>query len=213
MAGSLLHPAAREGPRDRTFKEAPVGSTGLGLLLEEHRGEIAAAWKQAVARELGQREPALSFAVAPLLREMALALGGEAELQRSREAWTRCAVLVRSTAVPAQLAREFKLLHRCTWDAIRARGAPVSPTERRTADEWLDEALAEALDRLERVRVRAAAYAHGPVVIPARSTPRSPPRTPPPLPRRAAAKPPPLPKAKAGNEPVIELEPIEAGHP
>lgn len=190
-----------------TFKEAPVGSTGLGLLLEEHRGEIAVAWKRVVARELGMSEPALAFAVAPLLREMALALGNGSEPHRSHEAWTRCAVLVRSTALPAQLAREFKLLHRCAWDAIRARGALVSAAERRAADEWLDEALAQALERLERVRMRAESYARGPVVIP----PQAVSKTPPPLPRRT--KPPPLPKKKASSEEVLELEPIEAGHP
>ncbi|HEX8959747.1 MAG TPA: hypothetical protein VF770_07985, partial [Solirubrobacterales bacterium] len=57
--------------------------------------------------------PALGFAVAPLLREMALALGGGGDAGRSREAWTRCAVLVRSHASPAQVAREFKLVRRC----------------------------------------------------------------------------------------------------
>ena len=187
-----------------------MGSTGLGLLLEEHRGEIAAAWKQAVARELGVGEPALAFAVAPLLRELALGVSAGAGAQRTREAWGRCAVLVRSTSSPSQLAREFKLLHRCAWEALRARNAPISPAERRAADEWLDEALAQALDRLERVRVRSAAYARGPVVIP----PRAPARTPPPLPRRAQ-RPPPLPRAKASPsaEPLIELDPIEVGHP
>jgi hypothetical protein len=195
----------------------------LGLLLEEMRGEIAAAWKQAVARELGGGEPALAFAVAPLLREMGLALG-TAEPLRSREAWTRCAVLVRSTALPAQLAREFKLLHRCAWEALRGRGALVSPTERRALDEWLDEALAHALDRLERVRLRAAAYAQpAPVVIPARVIParaaparvppaRVTPRTPPPLPRRAA-RPPPLPRRRASEDEILEVEPVEVGHP
>jgi len=210
-----------------------VGSTGLGLLLEEMRGEIASAWRQAVARELGGSEPALAFAVAPLLREMGLALG-TAEPLRSREAWTRCAVLVRSTAVPAQLAREFKLLHRCAWEALRGRGALVSPTERRALDEWLDDALAQALDRLERVRLRAAAYAQpAPVVIPARVIParatpayvpparvpparvppaRVTPRTPPPLPRRAA-RPPLLPRRRASEDEILEAEPIEAGRP
>lgn len=188
-----------------------MGPTGVGLLVEEHRGEIATAWKQAAARELGLKEPALAYAVAPLLREMSLALGHAREPSRSQEGWTRCAVLVRSTAAPAQLAREFKLLHRCAWDALRARGAPLSPAERRAADEWLYEALAQALERLERVRIRSAAYAHAPVVIPARAAPPSP-RAPPPLPRRAP-KPPPLPKAKAPEDGVIELEPIGAGHP
>ena len=53
-------------------------------------------------------------------------------------------------------AREYKVLHRCIWEALRARGAPVKLGERLSVDEWLDEALAEALDRLERVRLRAA---------------------------------------------------------
>ncbi len=183
-----------------------MGSTGLGLLLEEHRAEIAGAWRQAVGQELGAKDPALAFAVAPLLRELALALGAGAERCRSREAWTRCAVMVRSTAAPAQLAREFKLLHRCAWEALRARDAPVSPGDRRAADEWLDEALAEALDRLERVRLRIASFEQrAPVVIPALAG-RS---TPPPLPARRAVRPPP-PRKQVSAGPVLELEPIEA---
>jgi hypothetical protein len=180
-----------------------MGSTGLSLVLEEHRAEITSAWKQAVARELGATEPALAFAVAPLLREMALAAGTRSGLEGSREAWTRCAVLVRSTAATAQLAREFKLLHRCTWAALRGGGALLSPSERRALDEWLDEALAHALDRLDRVRVRAAAYAQpGPVVIPGRAA--SP--TPPPLPRRSPT-PPPLPRS-AAEDGILEAEPM-----
>ncbi len=183
-----------------------MGATGMGLLLEEHRGEIIAAWRQAVERELAVSEPALAFAVAPMLREMALAVGGDGLIQRSHEAWTRCAVLVRSNASSAQLAREMKLLHRCLWDALRLRGAPVSPTERRAADEWLDEALAEALDRLERVRIRAASFESGPVIVPpiARRTMAAQgarvPQAPPPLPVRRT--PPPLRKAQ---EPVLEV--------
>src|SRR3990172_1507876 len=114
-----IRPRVREGGRHH------VGSTGLGLLLEEHRAEIAGAWRQAVGQELGAKEPALDFAVAPLLRELALALGAGGERCRSREAWTRCAVMVRSTAAPAQLAREVKLLHRWAREALRARDVPV----------------------------------------------------------------------------------------
>jgi len=185
------------------FGQAGKGQTGLGLLLEEHRGEIVAAWRQSVERELGTREPALAFAVAPMLRELALAMGGDAEARRSHDAWTRCAVLVRSSASPSQLAREFKLLHRCAWEALRARGAPVAQGDRRAADEWLDEALAEALDRVERVRLRVAAFEQRPAVIPALAAPV--PR-PPPLPARHAS-PPPLPEP-AVDEAVVELEPM-----
>jgi hypothetical protein len=190
----------------------------LGLLLEEHRGEIAAAWRQGTERELGVKDPAMQFAVAPLLREMSLALGEAGAERRSRDAWNRCAVLVRSNAGSAQLAREFKVLHRCIWEALRARGAPVSPAERLAADGWLDEALAEALDRLERVRLRAASFeAQGSVVIPpvarklqAPGAPRAqaaagPRAVPPPLPRRAT--PPPLRRPAAAEE-ILELEPI-----
>jgi hypothetical protein len=179
-----------------------VGSTGLGLLLEEHRGEIIATWRQRIQRELGVAEPALAFAVAPLLREMALALGGQGAEARSRDAWTRCAVLVRSTASAAQLAREFKLLHRGIWEALRARGAPVSQLDRGSADEWLDEALAESLERLERVRLRVASFARTPVVIPAAAR-----TTPPPLPPRARR---PTAGRRAGppDEIIVDLEPM-----
>ncbi len=175
-----------------------MGSTGLGLLLEEHRGEIVASWRQRVQRELGVTEPALDFAVAPLLREMALALGGGAAEARSRDAWTRCAVLVRSTAAAPQLAREFKLLHRCVWDALRARGAPVSQSDRTAADEWLDDALAESLERLERVRIRAASFERTPIIVPAAQRGRP---TPPPLPRSRPA-------STSASEPVLDLDPI-----
>jgi hypothetical protein len=185
-----------------------VGATGMGLLLEEHRGEISTAWRQAVERELGVKDPALAFAVAPLLREMSLALGGEANAKRpSRDAWTRCAVLVRSTAASAQLAREFKLLHRTLWEALRARGTPVAPADRAAADEWLHEALAEALDRLERVRMRAAAFERGPVVIP----PVARQQRPPPLPSRpalVAGRTHAVTDARTAAEDPIELEPI-----
>ena len=158
------------------------------------------------------KDPALAFAVAPLLRELTLAFGGEDQPQRSREAWKRCAVLVRSNATPAQLAREMKLLHRAAWDALRVRGAPVPQSERRAADEWLDDALAEALDRLDRVRQRVASFeVQGPVVIPplARLRPAGAAVRPPPLPRRSPAH---AQMRRPGqDEPILELEPIAPG--
>jgi len=181
-----------------------VGATGLGLLLEEYRSEIAAGWRQGVERELGVKDPALAFALSPLLREAALALGGEAR-RPSRDAWTRCSVLVRSTASPAQLAREFKLLHRALWETLRGRGVPVAPADRIAADEWFQEALAESLDRLERVRIRAAALERAAVVPPIAR------QKPPPLPARAAkSRRPPTEGtiARAAAEQPIELEPL-----
>jgi hypothetical protein len=195
----------------------------MGLLLEEHRAEISSAWREAVERELGVRDPALAFAVAPLLRELTLSLGGEGDPRRSREAAKRCAVLVRSNASPGQLAREMKLLHRAAWDALRARGAPVSQADRRAADEWLDDALAEALDRLDRVRQRMASLeAHTPVVIPpTRANGMASSARPPPLPRRgraamagprSAPAPTPAPvRRPIEEEPILELEPIAPG--
>jgi hypothetical protein len=129
-----------------------VDTIGVGLLVEEHRGEIAAAWRNAAAG-LGA-EPALGFAVAPLLRELSLSLREEGAAARGPDAWARVAVLVRSSAHPAQLAREMKLLHRALWEAIAASGQPVSPEERLAVEEWLHDALAECLDRLDRVRLR-----------------------------------------------------------
>lgn len=177
-------------------------AVALGLLLEEQRSEIAAAWKRAVETELGG-EAAIGYAVAPLVRELALAMRGDPP-PRPRAAGdgvSRCAVLVRSTAQPARVAREFKLLHRAIWDVLRREGQIVAPEDRRTADEWLDEALAGALDRLERVRLRIEVLERGPVVVPASTSgsaiaagPR-----PPPLPgarERAGLRPPPLPDAR-----------------
>ncbi len=165
----------------------------MGLLIEEHRSEIAAAWRSNVERELGG-EAAIGFAAGPLLRELALALRADAPPSRARSAdgLERCAVLVRSGARAARIAREFKLLHRAVWDVLRGSGRIVGADERRAVDEWLDEALAAALDRLERVRARVDLLERTPAVIPA---PRagSPSRTPPPLPRARAARPPPLP--------------------
>jgi len=170
----------------------------VGLLIEEQRSDVAAAWKRAVDDELGG-EPALAFAVGPLLREMGLALRDDGPRTAAdfptREGALRSAVLVRSGAGPARVAREFKLLHRALWDTLRAAGRIVGVDERRAADEWLDEALAAALDRLERVRMRIDLLERGPAVVPppahAGLTQR-----PPPLPAaRAAAqqRPPPLP--------------------
>lgn len=160
---------------------------------------MAAAWKRAVDHEL-EGDPALAFAVGPLLREMALALRGEERLPRAARPSgvdgdgapaLRSAVLVRSGAAPARVAREFKVLHRTLWESLRAAGHVVGADERRAADEWLDEALAAALDRLDRVRARADL-----LDLPGehRAQPTSGAR-PPPLPRirPAAARPPPLP--------------------
>ncbi|WP_242394731.1 hypothetical protein [Anaeromyxobacter oryzisoli] len=168
-----------------------MGAVAVGLLVEEQRGEIAAAWKRAVEEELGG-EPAIGFAVLPLLRELSLALRGDAPASRPRGAdgLQRCMVLVRSGAQPARVAREFKLLHRAVWEALRRAGRIVAANERRAADEWLDEALAAALDRLERVRMRIDLLEHGPEIVPASRDGARP--TPPPLPR-AALRPPPLP--------------------
>jgi hypothetical protein len=167
-----------------------VRAAAVGLLVEEHRGEMAAAWKRAVERELGG-EPALEFAMGPLLREMALALRGDAPPSRTvgRDGALRSSVLVRSSAQPPRVAREFKLLHRALWETLRVTGHVVSADERRAADEWLDEALAAALDRLERVRLRVDLLERGAQVVPARPAPAV---RPPPLPR-PSARPPPLP--------------------
>jgi len=169
----------------------------VGLLVEEQRSDVAAAWKRAVEEELGG-EPALGFAVGPLLREMALALRGDGVPRapvpsEAHEAALRSAVLVRSGAAPARVAREFKLLHRALWHTLRAAGRVVGADERRAADEWLDEALAAALDRLDRVRMRIDLLERGPTVVPASSRPSLAQR-PPPFPARGApARPPPLP--------------------
>jgi hypothetical protein len=163
----------------------------VGLLIEEQRSDVAAAWKRAVDEELGG-EPALAFAVGPLLREMALALRGDDLLHATasappRDAELRSAVLVRSGYAPARVAREFKILHRALWHTLRAAGRIVGADERRAADEWLDEALAAALDRLDRVRMRIDLLEHGPAVIPATARPAVTQR-PPPLPVRPAQR-------------------------
>jgi hypothetical protein len=180
-----------------------VRAAAVGLLREEQRGEIASTWKQLVETELGG-EAAIGYAVAPLIREMALALRGDVPPLRTRtpsgDGSSRCAVLVRSTAQPARVAREFKLVHRAVWDVLRREGHVVAPDERRAADEWLDEALAAALDRLERVRLRIEVLERGAVVVPAARSAADPgglglPQRPPPLPRNRSpgARPPPLP--------------------
>lgn len=188
----------------RAGRGASVKAVAVGLLLEEQRGDVTAAWRGLVERELGG-DPALGFAVAPMLREMALALRGDGSPSRARpgDGRERCAVLVRSGAPPSRVAREFKLLHRAIWDVLRAAGRIVGGDERRALDEWLDEALATALERIERVRMRMDLLEHGPALVPARTTslaapaPPSPSARPPPLPR---VRPPPLPYAiEAGS--------------
>jgi len=177
-----------------------VRAVAVGLLVEEQRGDVAAAWKRAVEGELGG-EPALAFAVGPILREMGLALRDDGAERapgagRPHEGALRSAVLVRSGASPARVAREFKLLHRALWDTLRAAGRIVGADERRAADEWLDEALAAALDRLDRVRMRIDLLERPPAIVAAAPQARSAQR-PPPLPamRPAALRPPPLPAA------------------
>lgn len=179
-------------------------AVAVGLLIEEQRSDVAAAWKRAVADELGG-EPALGFAVGPLLREMGLALREEVSLAAGsaapREGSLRSAVLVRSGASPARIAREFKLLHRALWDTLRVAGHIVGADERRAADEWLDEALAAALDRTERVRARVELLERGPEIVAPVAAVRPSRQAPPPLPwaRAAAAsrRPPPLPAPHA----------------
>jgi hypothetical protein len=169
---------------------------GVGLLVEEHRGDVAAAWKRAVEQELDGGEPALAYAVGPLLREMGLALRDDGIRRAPAPAPApdgalRSVVLVRSGASPARVAREFKLLHRALWATLRAAGRIVGADERRAADEWLDEALAASLDRLERVRTRTDLLDRAPALAPGRApTSLRPPPLPLPRPRRV---PPPLP--------------------
>lgn len=171
-----------------------MSAVAVGLLVEEQRSEIGEAWRQAVEEELGG-EPALAFAVGPLLRELSLALRGDEPSSRPRGAdgLARCTVLVRSGAQPARVAREFKLLHRAVWSSLRRAGRIVAADERRAADEWLDEALASALERLERVRMRIDLLEKGPAVIGPVARPASAPAAPP-----ARARPPPLPSQRAG---------------
>ena len=172
-------------------------AAAVGLLVEEQRSDVAAAWKHAVAEELGG-EPALGFAVGPLLREMGLALRDDHASASPGEGGLRSAVLIRSGAAPARVAREFKLLHRALWETLRGAGRIVGADERRAADEWLDEALAAALDRLERVRTRIDLVERGPAVFAPGPRPAPSSQRPPPLPAaRAAApqRPPPLPAA------------------
>ncbi|BDG07147.1 hypothetical protein [Anaeromyxobacter paludicola] len=153
-------------------------SAGLGLSIDERRAEVQAAWRRAVTSELGPSEPALGFAVGPLLRELALSLRGDlpglAEGSPG-EAIARCAVLVRSGASPVRLAREVKHLRRALWDALRPHGHPAAPEERRAVDEWLDDALAGALERVERARARTQARLAAPVIVPPRAAPAVPP--------------------------------------
>jgi len=149
----------------------------LGLSIDERRTEVQAAWRRAVAAELGPSDPALGFAVGPLLRELTLSLRGDlsgAGGERAAEAVARCAVLVRAAASPVQLAREAKLLRRALWQTLRPLGHPASPEERRTVDEWLDEALAGALERVERARLRGQARLAAPVIVPPRAAAQPP---------------------------------------
>jgi hypothetical protein len=198
---------ARESRRGRQ----DVRAVAVGLLIEEQRADVAAAWKRAVEDELGG-EAALAFAVGPLLREMALALRGEEsphrklDPDRPGDGTLRSVVLVRSGASPSRVAREFKLLHRSLWDALRAAGRIIAADERRAADEWLDDALAASLDRLDRVRMRIDLLERGPAAAPAEAKRPIEARRaagslrPPPLPRslpplRSTQRPPPLPPA------------------
>lgn len=153
-------------------------SVGLALSIDERRIEVQAAWRKAVARELGPTDPALGFAAGPLLQELALFLRGDLPSRSGEgaaEAVARCAVLVRSSASPVQLAREVALLRRVLWEALRPLGHPASPEERRAVDGWLDEALAGALERVDRARVRTQSRLSAPIIVPARAGAAAPP--------------------------------------
>jgi hypothetical protein len=184
-----------------------VGAVAVGLLVEEHRAEIGEAWKRAVEEELGG-EPALGYAVGPLVRELSLALRGDTPPLRPRGAdgVQRCIVLVRSGAQPARVAREFKLLHRSLWDALRRGGRIVALEERRAADEWLDEALAATLDRLERVRMRIDLLERGPAVIAPRALA-------PDEARPASHRPPPLPSVRSAADAAQAPSPRHGARP
>ncbi len=168
-------------------------AAAVGLLVEEQRGEIAAAWRRAADEELGG-ELAIGYAVPPLLREMGRSLRSDASPPGAHdERLLRSAILVRSGASPARIAREFKLLHRAVWDVLRAAGRIVPADERRAVDEWLDDALAAALDRVDRVRMRIDLLDHGAATVQRSRTPAASQR-PPPLPRSMPRSvPPPLP--------------------
>jgi hypothetical protein len=182
-------------------REESVGAVAVGLLVEEHRVEIQGSWAEAVKQGVGS-EPALEFAVGPLLRELSLSLrGDEHRVGGPRpDPHGRCAVLVRSAATPARCAREFKLLRRAIWDTLRGAGRAVAVEERRATDEWLDDALTAALERLERIRTRIDLLERGPEVVPA--APRSRPAAS--LPKAAPQRPPPLPWQRNGAAPPRE---------
>jgi hypothetical protein len=189
------------------------GAVAVGLLVEEHRVEIQETWAEAVKSSRLGGDPALEFAVGPLLRELSLAMrGDEHRVGGPRpDAHARCAVLVRSAATPARCAREFKLLHRAVWDTLRGAGRIVAADERRAADEWLDDALTAALERLERIHARIELLERGPEVVrPAAAPwpPRPPVSAPAPLPapRPASQRPPPLPWMRSGSVPHTGLE-------
>lgn len=181
-------------------------AAGVGLLVEEQRADVAAAWKRAVDQELGG-EAALGFAVGPLLREMGLALRADelpagAPPRPAGEAALRSAVLVRSGASAARIAREFKLLHRALWDTLRAAGHIVGAAERRAADEWLDEALAASLERADRVRTRIDLLERAPAAPP--PAPRA-------MPAHPALRPPPLPAFRRAPSLAAPAQPWTAG--
>jgi hypothetical protein len=177
-------------------------AVGLGLLVEEYRERIVATWRRAVTLELKREDPALGFAISLFLRELAVGLRGQA-LGVGRERCATAGVLIRSVAHPAQLAREFKLLRRSLWDVLRVNKRVVLPEERRSADAWLDESLAEALERLERLRLRVdrlpfvtSGVTPG-LPAPPRRQARGP--GPPPLPLNRARTPPPIPRPVNGR--------------
>jgi len=191
------------------------GAVAVGLLVEEHRVEIQETWAESVKSSRLGGDPALEFAVGPLLRELSLAMrGDEHRVGGPRpDAHARCAVLVRSAATPARCAREFKLLHRAVWDTLRAAGRSVAADERRAADEWLDDALTAALERLERIHTRIELLEKGPEVVRAAAAPwprpaaaPASPAAPKVAPRPPSQRPPPLPWQRNAPVPPIGLE-------
>lgn len=179
-----------------------MGAVAVGLLIEEHRVEIQERWEEAVRTSGLAGDPALGFAVGPLLRELSLGLRGDEHRVGGPkpDPHARCAVLVRSAATPARCAREFKLLHRAVWDTLRGAGRVIAADERRAADEWLDDALTAALDRLERIRSRIELMEKGPEIV--RAAPAARPAAAPAAAQRQ--RPPPLPWMRGSAYPGLE---------
>jgi len=119
----------------------------VGLMIEEHRQDIIAAWRAAVQ---DQGPAVLEFALPVYVHELARALRHGLPPHR---AWERCAMLVRrhGPVSASRVVRELAALRRALWSVLAQHRRAVRPDWRLGVDLVLDETMAAIVEALTRL--------------------------------------------------------------